>query len=90
MNEWSKPGIRLDSQLANLVSAMATFETNYAAAHGGTAFDPTSVSSISDTTVLSEQRLALGRDTPPEVAEQAPYETCLPFACRIGCPHVSV
>jgi hypothetical protein len=49
----SDSGLKLDSQLANLVSAMATFETNYAAAHGGTAFDPTSVSSISDTTVLS-------------------------------------
>ena len=51
--ELSDSGLKLDSQLANLVSAMATFETSYAAAHGGTAFDPTAVSSITDTTVLS-------------------------------------
>jgi hypothetical protein len=49
----SDSGLKLDSQLANLVSAMATFETNYAAGHGGTPFDPTAVSSISDTTVLA-------------------------------------
>jgi Ca2+-binding RTX toxin-like protein len=51
--ELSDNGLKLDSQLSNLVSAMATFETNYAAAHGGTQFDPTSVSSITDTTVLA-------------------------------------
>jgi Ca2+-binding RTX toxin-like protein len=51
--ELSDNGLKLDSQLANLVSAMATFETNYKTAHGGTAFDPTAVSSISDTTVLA-------------------------------------
>ena len=50
--ELSDSGLKLDSQLANLVSAMATFETNYFTAHG-TAFDPTAVSSISDTTVLA-------------------------------------
>ncbi len=46
--------LKLDSQLSNLVSAMATFETNYQTAHG-VAFDPTSASnsSITDTTVLS-------------------------------------
>ncbi len=50
--ELTDNGLKLDSQLSNLVSAMATFETNYQSAHG-TAFDPTAVSSISDTTVLS-------------------------------------
>jgi Ca2+-binding RTX toxin-like protein len=48
----SDSGLKLDSQLANLVSAMSTFEANYLTAHG-TAFDPTAVSSISDTTVLA-------------------------------------
>jgi len=49
----------LDSQLSNLVSAMATFEGNYLSAHG-TAFDPTAAgnSSITDSTVLA----AIGSD----------------------------
>lgn len=44
--ELSNSGLKLDSQLANFVSAMASFETSYASAHGGAAFDPAAVSSI--------------------------------------------
>jgi hypothetical protein len=45
-------GLTLDGQLANLVQAMASFESDYYAANG-TSFDPTAVSSITDSAVLS-------------------------------------
>jgi hypothetical protein len=56
LNEFqlSDTALMLDSQLSNLVSAMAAFETKYQTAHG-VAFDPTNAgnSSITDSTVLS-------------------------------------